>query len=85
LDPTSDITLPRDIMDPCPSDDDVARLVEIIRTANVRDAAYKDAERELLALGPAAEVVLKGLLAESDVVARQRAGELLKKLARLST
>src|SRR2546422_7756090 len=78
-------TRPGDSMDPGPSDKDVARLVEVIRTANVRDAAYQDAERELIALGPAAERIIKDLLTETDVVVRERASELLKKLPRLSS
>jgi hypothetical protein len=70
-------------MDPCPSEKDIERLVQIIRTANVRNSAYKDAEREILKLGQAAQPILVGLLSDLDVVVRERATELLKKLATL--
>jgi hypothetical protein len=54
--------------------------VHVIRTANVRDSEYQVAERQLIQLGPAIRETLQQLLVDPDLVVRERAAELLKKL-----
>jgi len=67
-------------MDHPPSDEQIMRLVAVIRKANVRDEIYSHAERSILEFGSSVRSVLVTLLSDADRVVRERAAELLKKL-----
>ena len=61
---------------------DIIRLIGTIKAANVRDAAYWAAHRELVDQGQAAVAALEPLLQDGDVVVRLRASEILAEIYR---
>jgi len=64
-----------------PKDDQILRLVAVIRNANVRDERYVQAEQSIVDLGlPAVQAALLALLSDPERLVRDRAAELLKRL-----
>ena len=63
------------------SDEEVIRTVQIIRSANVRDESYRQAEGFIIGRGKAARPIVMSLLSDPEKVVRERATELLQRLA----
>jgi len=62
------------------SDEEITRLVQVIRSSNVRDTSYQEAEGAIVRHGPAARPILVTLLSDPEKLVRDRATELLEKL-----
>jgi hypothetical protein len=65
-------------------DDEVARLVRILRTANVRESEYREAAHRLLDLAETVTSALHILSTDYDVLVRGRAAQLLQRIGKLA-